>query len=172
MEKRLNNKVNEYMQTFKNDLHSKILSTKFETREQVSDLVQYIFEYPKLGLAKEDFEKRKRVKNSIPEINRCIAKRANGEQCTRRRKDECEYCGTHSKGTPHGTIDNENSDVQHNQSVQVFAEEIKGIVYYLDKYYNVYNTEDIMKQIENPRIIAKWEKNSNGHYTIPNLGLV
>ena len=85
---------------------------------------------------------------------------------------KCEYCGTHSKGTPHGTIDNEDSDVQHNQSVQVFAEEIKGIVYYLDKYYNVYNTEDIMKQIENPRIIAKWEKNSNGHYTIPNLGLV
>ncbi len=170
MEKRLNSKVDEYMLSFKGDMHTKLLATNFQKREEVSDLIQYMFEYPKLGLDKEDFVKRKRVKNSIPEVNRCIAKRANGQQCTRRRKDECDYCGTHSKGTPHGTIQNE-EEVNHNQTIEVFAEEIKGIVYYLDKYQNVYNTEDIMKNMENPKIIAKWEKQGL-QYTIPSLGLV
>ena len=170
MEKRLNSKVDEYLLSFKGDMHTKLLATNFQKREEVSDLIQYMFEYPKLGLDKEDFVKRKRVKNSIPEVNRCIAKRANGQQCTRRRKDECDYCGTHSKGTPHGTIQNE-EEVNHNQTIEVFAEEIKGIVYYLDKYQNVYNTEDIMKNMENPKIIAKWEKQGL-QYTIPSLGLV
>ena len=171
MEKRLTTKVNDYITTFKNDLHNKLLNSKFEEREQMSDLIQYIFDYDKLCLSKEDFEKRKRVKNSIPEVNRCVARRANGEQCTRRRKDECEYCGTHSKGTPHGTMQSEDEDIQHNQSVDVFAQEIKGIVYYLDKYNNVYHTEDILKQKEDPKIIAKWEKNGQ-HYSIPSLGLI
>lgn len=171
MEKRLNSKVDHYIQTLKNDLHNKILTNNCQDRQQLSELVQYLFEYPKLNLEKEDFVKRKRVKNSIPEVNRCIAKRANGEQCTRRRKEECEYCGTHSKGTPHGTIQNEDEAPAQNQTMEVFAEEIKGIVYYLDKYNNVYNTEDIMKNRENPCIIGKWEK--NGHnYSIPSLGLI
>ena len=50
--------------------------------------------------------KRKRVKNVVHLSDRCCAKRANGEQCTRRRKDTTtEYCGTHLKGTPHGICD-------------------------------------------------------------------
>jgi len=171
MEKRLNGKIDEYMQAFKNDIHSKILAADLQDRNQISVLIQHIFEYPRLGLDKEDFVKRKRVKNSIPEVNRCIAKRASGEQCTRRRKEECDFCGTHSKGTPHGTIQGNSGDIQTNQSLEVFAQEIKGIVYYLDKYQNVYNTEDIMGQVENPRIIAKWEKHGNS-YTIPEFGLL
>lgn len=171
MEKRLNGKIDEYIQAFKNDIHSKILAADLQDRNQISELIQHVFEYPKIGLDKEDFVKRKRVKNSIPEVNRCIAKRASGEQCTRRRKEECDYCGTHSKGTPHGTIQGDTVDIQTNQSLEVFAQEIKGIVYYLDKYQNVYNTEDIMGQVENPRIIAKWEKIGNS-YTIPEFGLL
>jgi len=46
-----------------------------------------------------------------------------------------------------------------------------GIVYYLDKYKNVYNTEDIMKEIDNPKVIAKYEFKNN-KYAIPSLGLV
>ena len=173
MEKRLNSKVDEYIQTFKNMIHSKILATDLHDRTQVGVLIQDIFEYPKLALEKEDFVKRKRVKNSIPEVNRCIAKRSTGEQCTRRRKDDCEFCGTHFKGTPHGTLymDNNVDNDQPNQTLEVFAEEVKGIVFYLDKYKNVYNTEDIMSNTENPRIVAKWEKNGDS-YTIPSMGLV
>ena len=46
-----------------------------------------------------------------------------------------------------------------------------GIVYYIDNYKNVYKTEDVLSEKENPEIIAKYEVN-NGNYTIPLLGLV
>ena len=58
---------------------------------------------------KEDFIKRKRIKNIVPNYERCIAKRANGEQCTRRNKNGEQFCGTHIKGTPHGIIDINNT---------------------------------------------------------------
>jgi hypothetical protein len=48
---------------------------------------------------------------------------------------------------------------QENESLlklEVFTENIGGILYYIDKYNNVYKNEDIMNNIKNPRIIAKY----------------
>jgi hypothetical protein len=119
--------------------------------------------------------KRRRVKNAVPMENRCNAKRANGEQCTRKRRDDCEFCGTHYKGTPHGiaTNDNASSEAMMNEAVtlEVFAEEIGGIVYYIDKFKNVYKTDDVLQAKLNPGIIAKWEKTGD-KYTIPEFGLL
>ena len=102
--------------------------------------------------------------------NRCNAKRANNEQCTRRRKEGSEYCGTHVKGVPHGLVTADNMN-EHTTKLEVIATEIMGIVYYIDNNKNVYNTEDIMNQSQTPRIIAKYE-NHSGTITIPELGLV
>jgi hypothetical protein len=171
MEKRLNTKFDSYFKTFKDDIRVKISNIIGNQPEQIGQIMDYIYEYEHLILDKDDFIKRKRVKNSIPENNRCIAKRATGEQCTRRRKDDCDFCGTHSKGSPHGIIIETDSSANQTQTMEVYAHEINGIVYYLDKYLNVYNTEDIMSSKENPRIIAKCEK-LDDKYIIPNLNLV
>ena len=85
---------------------------------------------------------------------------------------DCEFCGTHSKGTPHGLMDSDQQIVQQNVCIDVIAKEIKGIVYYVDKFNNVYNTEDIMQTKPNPRIIAKYEKIDENTYIIPELGLI
>jgi hypothetical protein len=53
----------------------------------------------------------------------------------------------------------------------VVAEEIFGIVYYIDDANNVYKTEDIMQDKPNPDIIAKYVR-QNGRITVPELGLV
>jgi hypothetical protein len=107
--------------------------------------------------------------------NRCSAKRANGEQCTRKRRDDCEFCGTHYKGTPHGvtTQTDASAETASNESItlEVFAEEIGGIVYYIDKCKNVYKTDDVLQTKMNPTIIAKWEKMGD-KYTIPEFGLM
>jgi hypothetical protein len=172
MEKRINTKIDEFVKTFKDEIREKALGIGFDDNQKVAELMGFIYDYNRLSLDKDDFIKRKRVKNSIPELNRCIAKRANGEQCTRRRRDDCEFCGTHSKGTPHGLIQTQDVDPsQVHQNMEVFAEEVKGIVYYLDHYQNVYKTEDIMENRENPRVIARWVKEGDT-YTIPELGLV
>jgi hypothetical protein len=170
MEKRLNQKISSYITQFKDNLSNKIKSLNIDDKTKMNDLLEFVYDYERLSLAKDDLIKRKRVKNSIPVMNRCIAKRASGEQCTRRRKEACEYCGTHVKGTPHGLINSTECSETISQKVEVFAEEIFGIVYYIDKFDNVYKTEDIVEGKQNPQIIAKYVKNNN-RYTIPGLGL-
>lgn len=170
MEKRVNNKLELYITTLKEDICNKIKSTDVEPNIQ-SELLQFVYDYDRMCLSKEDFVKRKRIKNAIPTSNRCSAKRANGEQCTRRRKDDCEFCGTHEKGRPHGLANIENNTIEKTKKIEVVAREIMGIVYYVDQNNNVYNTEDVMNEINDPRVIAKYEY-INGRYTIPSLGLI
>ena len=140
----------------------------FDNNDDLHGMLNYIYNYDKFELNKDDFMKRKRVKNMVPTYERCCAKRANGEQCTRRKKDEFQYCGTHSKGTPHGIItDNE---VPSTTKVEVSAIDIKGIVYYLDNNNNVYDMEDVMDMKHNPRVIAKYVKQGN-EYSIPEFNV-
>ena len=157
MERRLNKLIETYITTFKDNVKTKLTELKFDDTQKSAELLEFVFDYDRLCLSQDDFIKRKRIKNSIPSVNRCNAKRSNGEQCTRRRKDEFEFCGTHSKGTPHGLA---TSDMGENtlQKLEVFAENIQGIVYYIDKSNNVYKTEDILSDKTNPLIIAKAQK--------------
>ena len=170
MEKRIGVKVDEYITKLKNDLRNKVFELKFTDSTKSAELLEFLYDYDRLSLQKDDFVKRKRVKNSIPCANRCTAKRANGEQCTRRRKSDCEFCGTHSKGTPHGLVQT-SGEITASHKMEVFAQEIKGIVYYIDSNNNVYKTEDVLEGKENPKIIAKCI-NADGSYTIPEFGLL
>jgi hypothetical protein len=171
MEKRLNKKIETYITTFKDAVRGKISEMNFSDNSKVNELIEYVYEYERFALIKDDLNKRKRVKNSIPCSNRCSAKRANGEQCTRRRKDNCEFCGTHAKGTPNGLMNATEGATNSLQKLQVVAEEIGGIVYYVDSFNNVYKTEDVMEEKADPEIIAKYVL-ENGRYTIPAFGLV
>jgi hypothetical protein len=164
MERRISKKVNDYIHNFKNDIAEKI--KKMDNSDQ-SEIMNYIYQYNNFELTKEDFMKRKRVKNMVPVYERCCAKRANGQQCTRRKKDDSQYCGTHSKGTPHGIM-NEHDTVSSVTKIEVSAIDIKGIIYYLDNEGNVYDTEDIISNKKNPRIIANYEK-KGAEYFIPSL---
>lgn len=164
MERRISKKVNDYIHNFKNEIAEKV---KAMDSSDPTELMNFIYQYKNFELTKEDFMKRKRIKNMVPVYERCCAKRANGQQCTRRKKDDFQYCGTHSKGTPHGII-NENETVSTITKVEVSAIDIKGIIYYLDNNGNVYDTEDIIANKKNPRIIAKYEQNGE-EYSIPSL---
>jgi len=166
MEKRLNKKLETYTTSFKNGIREKAMQLGLKQNEQTNQLLQYIFDYDRLTLNKEDFQKRKRVKNFVPIFDRCCAKRATNEQCTRRKKDGCEFCGTHIKGTPHGIIDSQNETKSTTQKVEVWVQEIQGIIYYIDSNNNVYQAEDIISNKHNPKIIAKYVKTGD-HYSIP-----
>jgi hypothetical protein len=167
MEKRINKKLESYITTFKDNIRDKASSLGIKN-EQINHLLQYIYDYDRLNFGKDDFIKRKRVKNVVPFFDRCCAKRANGEQCTRRRKNvEDEYCGTHMKGIPHGIVDNKNENAEKTtQNVEVWAQDIQGIIYYIDKNMNVYQAEDIVNNKSNPNVIAKYVKNGD-HFSIP-----
>lgn len=171
MERKLNRRIADYISNFKNNIKKRAIQFDFCEKDKIENLVTYIFDYERLTLSIDDVSKRKRVKNSIPSLNRCHAKKASGDQCTRKQKSGCIYCGTHEKGTPHGMITN-NDEHNDNKIItsEVFAEEIGGIVYYIDKQMHVFNTEDIMNEKQDPRIIAKYVF-EEGEYHIPDLGI-
>ena len=174
MERRLNKKAETYVTSFKDDIREKATQLNLMKNDAanhgVNQLIQYIYDYNRLSFTKEDFQKRKRVKNFVPIFDRCCAKRASNEQCTRRKKDGSEYCGTHMKGTPHGIVDNQSENKVNTQKVEVWAQDIQGIVYYIDKCNNVYQAEDIVINKMNPKIIAKYVKNGE-QYSIPEFNI-
>ena len=75
----------------------------------------------------------KRIKNIVPQYDRCNAKRANEEQCTRRKKPDFDFCGTHIKGVPHGKVQiEEKMQCLVLNKLEVFVQDIQGIHYYID----------------------------------------
>lgn len=164
MEKRLNTKVKVWGADFKNDIVNKLQTLTSLSEKEKIDLLEFIYSYGNLEFKKEDFQKRTRVKNIVPFHERCRALRANCEQCTRRKKEGFDFCGTHIKGTPHGVISNQKSEPTQ-KKVKIWAEEINGIIRHLDNDGNVYDPQDIYQNSTNPKIIAKWGC-SNGDYTL------
>ena len=110
-------------------------------------------------------ESKPRSKTIVPENERCIAMKAGKTQCTRRKTDSCAYCGTHIKGLPHGIIDKKTDSVPTTKR-EVRAEDIRGIVYYIDSQNNVYKTEDVMKNVVNPAVIGTWTKQGDEYNLI------
>ena len=167
MERRLNNKASQYVSSFKNDIKGQVMGLGLSS-DSCNSLIQYIYDYDSLCFTKEDFAKRKRVKNIVPLYERCCAKRANDEQCTRRKKEGFEYCGTHLKGTPNGMMKAGEEEVSiPSQRVEVWGQDIMGITYYIDNDGNVYETEDVVMNRNNPKVIAKYVKDADGRYSIP-----
>ena len=155
MERKLNKIIETYVIDLKNKVRDKIVSLNFIELDKVNELLEHVYEYNRLQLTKDDLLKPRRIKNQIPISNRCNARRANSEQCTRRKKQNSDFCGTHSKGTPNGLIHMENNTSNLYHAMEVVAEDVGGIMYYIDKHNNVYKTEDILNEINNPQIIAK-----------------
>ena len=102
--KRLNDKNRHIFSEFGDDL------TKMMTECCVPDEIRhkikcFVANYQLGTFGDDDLKKRKRNTHVVVTSDRCSAKRSNGEQCTRRHKEESQYCGTHNKGQPHGTVD-------------------------------------------------------------------
>tara|TARA_B110000902_G_scaffold56597_1_gene66028 strand:- start:285 stop:785 length:501 start_codon:yes stop_codon:yes gene_type:complete len=164
MQKRLQSKCDNYFNTFKKDIKNHI-TDKYPDANH-NEMLQFIYDYSNLTLQKEDFQKRKRAKNSVPWHDRCCALKAEQIQCTRRKKDDEHFCGTHLKGTPHGVIQDGNKTESKFKKIQIMSEEIDGIIYHLDDSGNIYDPQDIHQNLENPKIIAKYKKDDQDNYTI------
>ena len=140
MEKRINQKTRTYLQQFKNEI-KEIVNELNITDDKKIPLLQFIYDFQPLEFGKIDFQKRKR--------------------------GEDKFCGTHTKGTPHGEINQEQTKPTHTKKT-VWAQDIKGIVYYIDDTNNVYHPQDVLNNTVNPNIIAKYII-KDGEYCIPSL---
>ena len=151
MDEKLNIFINNYLKKYNKEL------TTCETIEDVKSLVN---SYEKINLNDFDNTKKKRAKNIIQPEERCQAVRANNSQCTRRKKSDCLFCGTHVKGRPYGVIKHDVVE-ETKKTLQVFTQEIEGILYYIDDNGNIYNTEDIINKIVNPQKVGRYDLINN-----------
>ena len=189
MERRVTQKVDTHVRGIKTQIEKHVVAAlekvncelednkemKKKVNSILTEMMREIYDVPQIILGPEDFAKRKRAKNVVPFYDRCKANRANNEQCTRRKRAGSLFCGTHSKGTPHGIVETEGHVNEGGKQIQVCAVEISGIMYYVDGVDNVYEAEDIMQNKPNPKVIAKYEKNidsdGNNVYTIPEYNI-
>lgn len=160
MERRLNIKLEQYLTSFKDKIRDKMTEINFDNTDKTEEFLSYIYNYDRLTIDKDDLTNRKRIKNVVPVFDRCTSKCANNDQCSRRKKEGHDYCGTHLKGTPHGIVNHKNGELDKptTQKIEIWAEDIKGIVYYLDNNGNVYDTEDIISNKPKPRVMCKYTK--------------
>jgi hypothetical protein len=170
MEQKLKHRVQDYITAYKCDIKKWIETNHISIKNENGDnntntLLEFIYDYPTIEFSKQDFQKRTRAKNNIPNYERCCALRLNGERCTRKKKNT-DFCGTHIKGIPYGSIQEKQKTT--NVKVNIWIEEIKGIHQWIDAENNVYSTEDITNGVNNPRIISNWNKNEKGEYYIMN----
>jgi len=169
MEKKINNKLKKHNEELKDELIRRLDSltsiignniniSNTTIHNPLNELRNFIIHKDECYLDKSDFTKRERKKNSISLSEQCHAKRACGNQCTRRKKQGFDFCGTHIKGTPNGIVSNahKNTSDKNQKIIEVRQEEIAGIIYYIDDLFNVYKPEHIQLNKKNPDVIAKW----------------
>lgn len=158
METKLNKKVNIYLEEFKKDI-VEFINTSDKNVDIDCELCKYLSLYKNFKFEKSDFNKKTRAKNTVCSEEQCQAIRANKTQCTRRKREGSCFCGTHIKGAPNGTIPNETDSTKKSKTVQVYTQEINGINYYIDDENNIYDTEDVLKDSTNPKIVGQYTVN-------------
>jgi len=186
MERRINKQIEQYITTFKEDIKKKLFENNSIDKHSANKLMEYIYDYERLVLDKEDFVKRKRNDIEILLQDQCEAVLNNGEKCSRRKKRDCLLCLLHNKEHKeqgvnktknkkkqkenkeaggndeykHETVQSDyetETDVENKpkKQIEIWTEEIDGIVYYKDKYNNLYKPEDVLDEKRNPSIIGK-----------------
>lgn len=165
MDKKVNKIIETYVSSYKQDIKKKAISIGFNEQSKIEDLIEYVMEYERLVIPKEECIKQKRTKGPVSNVNRCLAIISTGGQCTRQRKQNCELCGTHTKGNTLGLVHPDDLEEPETYTLTVASIDINGIVYFVDDKNNLFNTEDIINEDDNPKIIGK-ATIENGVYKI------
>lgn len=173
MEKTIGSKVEEHLENIKSGLINsinKILEKEDIIKDDLLAIMEEVKAIKMLEFTKEDFiVKRNRTRNEVHKSERCIARKSAGEQCSHRKQEGKMFCGTHSKGTPHGVISDDIDNNKVTTKVAINVIDIAGILYHVDNMGNVYDPIDIVSKAKHPKVISKYEKSEDGTYKIPTL---
>jgi hypothetical protein len=155
----MNTIIQNYVSKFKFDTVKYAQTLNVAEDEKVGAVLQFVCDYDRLVLTSEDFAKRQRIKNVVPPELRCNGKRGSGNQCTRRKQEGKEYCGTHAKVNCESSASQmlcKESSVT--ETLEVWCEEINGIMYYVDKSGKIYDASDVVCNKVSPKVLGKYTK--------------
>lgn len=153
MENKINKKIERHMEDYKKH----ILENISKSNDEYDKISCILNNYKQLHISKEDLNKKTRIRNNVNLEDRCQALRANNSQCTRRKQKNSCFCGTHIKGTPYGKIlENDNGKIAFKEEINIYTKEIQGITYYIDDKNNIYSSEEILNNSNNPTVIGRY----------------
>ena len=160
MEKRINLIAQNYVSKLKSDTMKYAKSLSVDRDEKVDAILQFVCDYGRLVVAPEDFAKRQRIRHVVSPELRCNGKRGAGNQCTRRKQEGKEYCGTHAKICHEVTtvLESSSSASSLTETLEVWTEEINGILYYVDKTGLIYDASDIVCNKPSPTVLGRQMK--------------
>ena len=96
-------------------------------------------------------KKRARKKNKqVTKEDLCMARKADGCQCTRRRKPGTDYCGKHVGNLKHGRIDDTDEYSNNDKFIHCSITTINGKEYLMDQNNIVYTNN-----VDSPTVIGK-----------------
>lgn len=159
-------------------LHTKVVDSiqrhidlLYQNLSQTSHVERRIFDTVAKQLEEDvlkHFNKKPRQKKTIDTLIQCIAMKADGHRCTRRRKAGTTFCASHHKNHENGVIQDEsliaamhkadqNTEKKTKEEskdaenkIACHIEEISGTLYLVDTDMNVYTYD-----VENPVFIGK-----------------
>tara|TARA_B110000211_G_C14031003_1_gene532130 strand:+ start:163 stop:672 length:510 start_codon:yes stop_codon:yes gene_type:complete len=82
---------------------------------------------------------KKKKKTKTVEKRICMAKKADGYQCTRRRRDNSDYCGKHINKIKFGRIDDEEKYASDEKYIKTTKTILNGDYYLVDEANTVYS---------------------------------
>jgi len=98
--------------------------------------------------------KKKKKKNKLEPSLLCMARKQDGNQCTRRRKGVVEYCGKHIKNRRFGRIDEHSNNIdklaEDDNYIMTWVEIFGGEEFLVDSNNVVYS-----RDITSPKIVGK-----------------
>lgn len=95
-------------------------------------------------------KRKKRKKNKLLEKQElCMAKKADGLQCTRRKKNNCDYCGKHTNNLKFGRVDDEIKYQDTDKFIKTKCTKIDGTDYLVDDNEIVYSFDK-----SNPKVLG------------------
>jgi len=132
-------------------------------RDKLMDLCdnKYELNYEELCGRYCELKNKKNKKKKLAKGIRCMAKKADGDQCTRRRRikdssgniihPEVDYCGKHIKSIKYGRVDDDEKHKNTDEYIRTIRENLDGEYYLVDPLTNtVYSYNK-----ENPILIGK-----------------
>jgi hypothetical protein len=122
--------------------------------EHSLDKNKLITKYININMLNNISIKKKKKKNKLEPGLLCMARKQDGNQCTRRRKGTVEYCGKHIKNRRFGRIDEHSNNIdklaENDNYIMTWVEIFEGDEYLVDSNNIVYS-----RDITSPKIIGK-----------------
>ena len=89
MERNIKDKIEQHSKSFKDNINKWLDNYEIIDKDGnniKNKFLHFVYDFENLNLEGDDFQKRKRIKNVIPNYDRCGALRCNKERCTRKKK--------------------------------------------------------------------------------------